>query len=56
MILILSLRAAATTYGLEVQENVGGFGPQAQELVRMVVEWAGNVRDVTVFGYQTALW
>ena len=35
-------------------EIAGGFGPQAKEFVRMVVDWAGNVRDVSVFGWQAA--
>ena len=33
-------------------EIAGGFGPQAKEFVRTVVDWAGNVRDVSVFGWQ----
>ena len=32
----------------------GGFGPQAKEFVRTVVEWAGSARDVSVFGWQAA--
>ena len=32
----------------------GGFGPQAERFVETVVEWAGNVRDVSVFGWQAA--
>jgi hypothetical protein len=32
----------------------GDFGPQAKEFVRTVVEWVGNVRDVSVFGWQAA--
>jgi hypothetical protein len=35
------------TVGVEV---AGGFGPQAQRFVKTVVEWAGNVHDVSVFG------
>jgi hypothetical protein len=35
-------------------EIAGGFGPQAKEFVRTVVDWAGNVRDVSVFGWQAA--
>jgi hypothetical protein len=32
----------------------GGLGPQAERFVETVVEWAGNVRDVSVFGWQAA--
>jgi hypothetical protein len=28
----------------------GGFAPQAEKFVETGVEWAGNVRDVSVFG------
>jgi hypothetical protein len=35
-------------------EIAGGFGPQAKKFVETVVEWAGNVRDVYVFGWQAA--
>ena len=35
-------------------EIVGGFGPQAKEFVRTVMEWVSNVRDVSVFGWQAA--
>ena len=35
-------------------EIAGGFGPQAERFVETVVEWAGNVRDVSVFGWQAA--
>ena len=31
-------------------EIAGGFGPQAERFVETVLEWAGNVRDVSVFG------
>ena len=31
-------------------EIARGFGPQVKEFVRTVVEWAGSVRDVSVFG------
>jgi hypothetical protein len=31
-------------------EIAGGFGPQAKEFVKTVVEWAGNVRAVSVYG------
>ena len=33
-------------------EIVGGFGPQAQRFVETIVEWAGDMRDVSVFGWQ----
>jgi hypothetical protein len=32
----------------------GGFGLQAERFVETVVEWAGNVRDVSVFGWHAA--
>ena len=35
-------------------EIARGFGPHAKELMETVVERAGNVRDVSVFGWQTA--
>jgi hypothetical protein len=36
-------------------EIVRGFGPQAKEFVRTVVEWVGSGRDLCVFGFQAAL-
>ena len=30
----------------------GGLWAQAKEFVRTVVEWAGSVRDVSIFGWQ----
>ena len=31
-----------------------GFEPQAERFMETVVEWAGNVRDASVFGWQVA--
>jgi hypothetical protein len=42
------------TFVLFSVEIAGGFGPQAERFVETVVEWAGNVRDVSVFGWQAA--
>jgi hypothetical protein len=33
-------------------EIAGGFGPQAERFVETVVEWAGIVHDLSVFGRQ----
>jgi hypothetical protein len=35
-------------------EIAGGFGPHVERFVETVVEWVGNVRDVSVFGWQAA--
>jgi hypothetical protein len=43
--------ATFVPYSVEI---AGGFGPQAERFVETVVEWAGNVRDVSVFGWQAA--
>jgi hypothetical protein len=32
-------------------QEAGGFGPQAERFVETVMEWAGNVRGVSVFGW-----
>jgi hypothetical protein len=32
-----------------------GFEPKVERFVETVVEWAGNVRDVSVFGWQAAM-
>jgi hypothetical protein len=46
--------AGATFVPLSVEVAGGGFGPQAERFVETIVEWAGNVRDVSIFGWQAA--
>ena len=43
--------ATFVPFSVEITE---GFGPEAERFVETVVEWAGNVRDVSVFGCQAA--